>query len=232
MRSPALRCATLGLLLLLCRPAAAENARLPYHYLHRIQQLQTNLCLAHPDLQIILQLQSASPDVKNSDVQAYLDSKTGKIPIPLGPYGDIALPERDDLLAEDPWLITNQPKGTMQLNWQAGLSRAFVRQMTNAIHYGPLMRAMRDCEEVQEKMREFFPGSPKLAVAGLRMIFPPEIRTATVIIHAKTGDRKLQTDADGELIVPMDPDLRDEDPLMTLSSIPAKVQLVSRKVEE
>jgi hypothetical protein len=231
MRTPGVRCGILGLIFL-CLPAAAENARLPYHYLYRIQKLQADLCVAHTNLQLILQLQSVLPNVKNSDLQAYLDSKSGKIPIHIGPDGEFALPLREDLQTEDPWLLTNQPKGTMQLNWQAGLSRALVRQMTNSIHYRPLMRAMLDCEDVQAKMREFFPDSPKLAVAGLKLVFSPEAKAATLIIHAKGGEQKLEADANGELVIPLEADLIAEDPLLTLSSPPAKVQLVSRKAEE
>jgi hypothetical protein len=229
MRTPAVRCGILALIFVLCSAALAENARLPYHYLYRIEKLQDDLCRAHPDLQINLQLQSALPDVKTSDIQLYLDRKSGKVPIALSTEGDIALPLRDDLLAEDPWLVANQPKGTMQVNWQAGLSRSFVRQMTNSIRYAPLMRALRDCEEVQAKMREFFPESPKLTVAGLKLVFPPEAKPASLVIHAKHGDRKLQTDADGELLLPLEQTLLQENPLITLSAPPAKVQVMYRK---
>jgi hypothetical protein len=232
MRSPAVRWGILGLVLLLNRPAEAENARLPYHYLCRIQKVQTELCQAHPDLQITLQLQSVSPNVKNSDLQAYLDSKSGKIPVSIGPEGEFQLPLQPDLETEDPWLLTNQPKGTMQLNWQAGLSKAFVRQMTNSIHYAALMRAMRDCQDAQAKMRECLPDSPKLTVAGLKLIFSREAKSAALLFHTKSGERKLDADSDGELIVPLDQALLQEDPLVTFSVPPAKVQVVSRKSEE
>lgn len=224
--------AILGLIFLLHFPALAENARLPYHHLYRIQKIQAELRQAHPNLQIALQLRSALPNVKTSDLEAYIDSKSGKIPLNISPDGDIAVPLRDDLLAEDPWLITNQPKGTMQLNWQAGLARSVVRQMTNSIHYGLVMRATRDCEDVQAKMRQFFPDAPKLVMSGLKLIFSPGTKPAALVIHAKSGDRKLEADAGGELIVPLDESLLEEDPLMTLSAPPAKVQLLSRKSEE
>jgi hypothetical protein len=229
MRALAAQCGFLGLLLMLCATAYAEDARVPYHYLYQIEKLQSNLCQAHPDLQMSLQLQSALPDVKTSAIQVYLDHKSGRIPLTLGADGDLVLPLRDDLLAEDPWLIANQPKGTMELNWQAGLSRAFVRQLTNSIRYAPLMRALRDCQEVQARMREFFPESPKLVVAGLKLFFPPGAKAASLIIHAESGDQKLQTDAAGELFLPLEQKLLEENPLITLSTPPAKVQVMYRK---
>lgn len=229
MRTFVVRCGVFGLIFVHCSAALAENARLPYHYLYRIEKLQSDLCQAHPNLQISLQLESALPEVKTSAIEVYLDRKSGKLPVTLSPEGDIALPLRDDLLAEDPWLIANQPKGTMQLNWRAGLARSFVRQMTNSIRYAPLMRALRDCEDVQAKMREFFPGSPKLTVAGLKLVFPREAKPASLVIHARSGSQKLETDAAGELFLPIDPALQAEDPLVTLSSSPARVQVMYRK---
>jgi hypothetical protein len=91
------------------------------------------------------------------------------------------------------------------------------------------MRALRDCEEVQAKMREFFPETPRLMVAGLKLFFPPEAKRASLIIHAQSGDQKLQTDAAGELFLPLEPALLEENPLLTLSASPAKVQVMYRK---
>ena len=56
-------------------------------------------------------MQSTLPDVKSSDLAVYIESKSGKIPVEVRTAGDFAVPMRDDLLAEDPWLITNQPRG-------------------------------------------------------------------------------------------------------------------------
>ena len=232
MDIPSVRSAIIGLSLLLQWPVSAENARLPYQHLYLIQTVQAALCQSHTNLLLVLQLRSASTNVKTSDIEAFIDSKSGKIPLPIGPDGEISVPVRDDLLAEDPWLITNQPKGTMELNWQAGLSKSLVRQMTNSVRYSPVMQAVRECDDVQEKMRQFFPAAPKLTLAGLKFIFPPPIKAAALIIHAKDGDRKLEADTNGELIVPLDESLLDENPMMTFSVPPAKVQLLSRKSGE
>lgn len=230
MRNAAVRFGALGLLLAMCSRAAGENAQLPYHYLYRIEKLQAELSQAHTNLQINLQLQSTLPGVQSTNIEVYLDRKSGKAPIHLGPEGDIAVPVREDLLAEDPWLITNQPKGTMQLNCQAGLSRSFVRQITNSIHYAPIMRAARDCEDVQAKLREYFPGWPKLMAAALKLTFAPENKPAAVIIRGKSGERKLEADAAGEVLLPLDPDLLEEDPVLKLSAPLVKVQVLYRKV--
>jgi hypothetical protein len=217
------------LLLLAPRLLAAENARLPYREICRIEQAQAALAREHANLALVLQMHSVQTNVKYSDIQAYIDSKSGRIAVAIGANGAISVPVREDLLAEDPWIVVNQPKGTMELNWHAGLSPALARSLTNSVHYGPLMRTVRECEDVQEKMRQFFPAAPRLTMVGLKMAFrQPD---AAVIIHAKAGARKLPSDALGELMIPLDEDLVAEDPLMTLTAPPVAVEIVSRKTD-
>jgi hypothetical protein len=214
------------LLLTIVRPALAENARLPYRQLYDAQKTQAELSRAHTNLLIVLTMQSTHPEVKSSDLAVYIESKAGKIPIAIGVAGDFIIPMRDDLLAEDPWLVTNQPKGTMKLNWQVGLIPS---RITKSVHYALLMQPVRDSQEVQEQMRRFFPGSPRLAVTGLKLTFPPAQKGAVAIIHARGGDRKLAADEHGEIILPLASDLLEEDPEISLSDIPGAVEIVSRQ---
>jgi hypothetical protein len=219
----------LGLLLLAPWLAAAEDARLPYHELYRIQQVELDLSRAHTNLALVLQMRSTLPNVKYSDIRATIDAKSRAIPVPIGAEGSFSVPVREDLLAEDPWILVNQPKGTMQLNWHAGLAPALARQLTNDVHYGPLMRAVRECDQVQEAMRQFFPTAPRLTAVGLRLTFRSSAIGPGVIIHAKTGDRRLAADTLGELIIPIDGDLLEEDPVMTLTESPVAVEIMTRK---
>jgi hypothetical protein len=229
MRVNGLQCALLGLLLLAPGLAAAETARLPYGEIFRIQQAQAALARDHTNLALVLTMRSTQPSVKYSDIRAYVDAKSGPIPIPIEVYGDFILPVREDLLAEGPWIVVNQPKGTMELACDARLAPALARSLTNAVHYGPLMRAVRECNDVQDKMRQYFPAAPRLVSVGLRLSFrQPD---AAVIIHAKSGDRKLVSDALGKLLIPVDEDLLDEDPLMTLTAPAATTEIVWRKTD-
>jgi hypothetical protein len=218
-------CAVL-LLSVLAGPALAENARLPYHQLYNAQKAQAGLNRAHTNLLIVLTLQSTLPGVKTSDLAVFIDSKAGKIPIEIGAAGDFTIPMRDDLLAEDPWLVTNQPKGTMKLSWQGGL---ILGRITNPISYAHLMGPVRDYEDVQAQMLRFFPGTYKLTVTGLRLTFPAAQNRAAVVIHARGGDRKLAADEHGEIILPLAPDLLEEDPEISLSDMPGTVEIVSHK---
>jgi hypothetical protein len=218
--------------LLAPRPAAAEDARLPYHEIYRMLKVQLDLSHVHTNLALVLQMHSTLPDVKFSDIKASIDAKSGVLPVVIGPEGVFSAPLRDDLLAEDPWIVVNQPKGTMQLKWRAGLAPALARQVTNDVHYGPLMRAVRECDDVQDAMRQFFPTAPRLTAVGLRLTFRSSAIGAGAVIHAKSGDRRLPADTLGELIIPVDADLIEENPLMTLSESPVALEIVSRKTED
>jgi hypothetical protein len=174
-------------------------------------------------------MESILPGVKTSDLAMYIDARAGKIPVEIRATGDFTIPMRDDLLAEDPWLITNQPKGTIRRNCKIGVIPG---RIAKSVHYARLMRPVRESEEVQEQMRRFFPGSPRLAMTGLKLIFSPAQTGAIAIIHAKGGDRKLDADEHGEIILPLTSDLLEEDPEISLSEIPGAVEIVSHKSAE
>jgi hypothetical protein len=221
-------CAAL-LLSVLAGPALAENARLPYHQLYNTQKAQEALNHAHTNLLVVLTMQSTLPGVKTSDLALYIEAKAGRIPIEIQAAGNFTVPLRDDLLAEDPWIIVNQPKGTMKLNWQVGVIPG---RITRSVHYARLLRPVRESEEVQEQMRPFFPGSPRLAMTGLRLAFPAAQPRAVVVIHARGGDRRLEADEHGEVILPLVSDLLEEDPEISLSDIPGTMEIVSHKSGE
>jgi hypothetical protein len=228
----ALQRALISLLWLAAWPVAAENARLPYFDIYRIQNAQAELGAAHSNLVLVLQMRSTQPTVKCSDITAFISSKSGNIPLTISADGSFKVPVRDDLLAEDPWIMVNQPKGTMQLTCYAGLAPSLVRPMTNAFRYATIMRAVRECDDVQERLRQFFPGSPRLMMTGIRLSFVAGATGPVAVVHAKSGERKLTADAAGDLFIPLDSDLLDEDPLVTLTERPVAVEVTSRKIDD
>jgi hypothetical protein len=217
------------LLLTTAGSALAEDARLPYHQLYNAQKVQADLNRTHTNLLVVLTVQSTLPGVKSSDLAVNIEAKGGRIPIEIKPAGDFIIPMRDDLLAEDPWIIANQPKGTMRLDWRAGL---VLGRIAPSVHYTRLMGPVREMEDVQEQMRRIFPGSPRLAMTGLKLAFSPAQPRAVVVIHARSGDRKLEADEHGEIILPLAADLLEEDPEVSLSNTPGTVEIVSHKTAE
>jgi hypothetical protein len=217
--------ALLASILLMALPARAQNARLPYAQLYQMQRVQNELSGAYTNLVVNLRMEPASTNTRTSGLDAYIDAKSGQIPVKIGEAGDFIVPMRDDLLAENPWIITNQPRGTMKLDWFVGL---VVRPLGASIRYRSLMQVVRDCGDVRERMRQVFPGAPNGTVSGLKLTFSPPGRSAAVVIHTERADRKLEADAKSEVILALDPDLFEENPLVTLSKEPSGVELVSQ----
>ena len=206
-------------------PALAEDARLAYRQLYNIQKAEAEWNRTHTNLVVVMLMQSTLPTVKTSDLSAAIDSRSGKMPLVIGPAGDFVVPMRDELLAENPWILVNQPKGTMKLSWQMGVVSG---PITNTVHYARLMQPVRDSEDVQEQMRQILPNSPKMIMTGLKLTFSAEQKKAKATIHARDGDRKLKADEHGEIIVPLITDLLDEDPAISLSDVPIALTIVSR----
>jgi hypothetical protein len=217
--------ALIASVLAMALPARAQNARLPYGELYQLQRVQSELSVKYTNLLVVLRMEPASTNGAISNLDVYIDAKSGRIPVKIGKNGDFGVPMSNDLLTENPWIVTNQPRGTMRLNWFVGL---VVRRLATATSYRPLMQVVLDCGDVRERMRQVFPGAPKATVSGLKMIFSPPGTGGTVVIHSQHGDRKLEADAKGELTILIDPDLFEENPLVTLSKEPASVELVSQ----
>jgi len=224
----------LAAVFLLAGPSQAEEtekARLPYRQLYEIQKLELELRQSHTNLEAVLSMQSTRTNVKSGDLNVYIDARDGKIPVTIGPAGDFAIPMSDNLLAQNPWLLVNQPRGTMRLDWQAGFTGMILT--TNSIHYAELMHPVRECDELKEQVRRIFPGLAKEVMAsGLKLVFPAQPAKALVVIHSRAGDRKLTANEKNEIILPLAADLMEEDPFVSLSGIPDKMEIASHKTQD
>src|SRR5580658_2696913 len=135
MKTNAICHALFASFLLLASPLCAQNARLMYSELYQMQRVQAELSSAYTNLVVVLRMESASNNVPTSDLAVYIDAKSGKIPVKIDPDGDFSVPMSTNMLSENPWLITNQPRGSMKLDWFMGL---VVRRLGTTISYRQL----------------------------------------------------------------------------------------------
>jgi hypothetical protein len=211
-----------ALLLWPCLLPAAEPARLPYELIYQIQKTETNLSRTFTNLVMQLRMSSTSPAVAIRDLDVYIDSKAGRIPVALNATnGSFSLPMRDSLVAEGAWVVANQPKGTMNFQWYVGLRVA--ETPTNGAHYRDLMRPLRALEVIRGEM-EKIPGAPPLTIYGLKLIYPPE-KQAAVVVHARSGDRVFKTGASHALVIPYETALLEENPVVSIPMPPEKVDV-------
>jgi hypothetical protein len=198
-----------------------DQARIPYNLVCEIQRSQAKVSQTHTNLQIVLRIRSTQPEVTPGDVRVYIDSKDGAIPVKLDGEGNFSVPIRDSLVAENPWLIVNQPKGTMKLEWNVGIVGI---HPTNGMHYRELMQPLVEVQSIAQEMAQ---GGSKLSIRGLKLVFAKDKET-TVVIHSKHGDRVFKTSLNHSLIVPMEKALMDEDPQIVLPAEPERSEVVGQ----
>jgi hypothetical protein len=212
----------LGLLLCPLLLGAADQARIPYELIYQIQKTEAVLGRRFTNLYMFLGMSSSLPEVRIRDLSVYIDSKDGPIPVALNPTnGSFTVPMRDSLVTEGASVVANQPKGTMKFYWYVGLSVAEVP--TNNVRYCDLMRPLKSLEEIRAEMMKV-PGSPALQIFGLKLIYPPE-KEATVVVHAKSGDRVFKTSPAHTLVIPYEQSLLDENPVVSIPVPPEKVDV-------
>lgn len=204
---------------------AAENARIPYALLLKIQLTQKKIAAAHSNLLISVRLVPQSSNVSSSSLAAHIEVKTNQIPIKLGPNGEINVPLRHDWLNDDAWLVVNQPKGTMLLDWSIEVVGNF---STNRIRYAEFMKSLIEIDPIQAEMGKAFPNSPRLAIQGLNLYFLKS-EDCKVVIRSKNGDQTLKPDPLGLVFVPLNKALLEENPEVWMPILPLKVGAAFKK---
>jgi hypothetical protein len=198
-----------------------DQARLPYKLIYEIQQKQSDLRQNFTNLQVFIRMKSSSTNVHTSDLHVYIDSKEGKFPVTLDTNGIFSVPMRDSLLAENPPIMVNQPRGTMELAWYVGLVEP--EKPTNGIHYAAMMRPLKDLEAIRAQM---VPGIASSTIRGMIFYFDADVE-ASIVIHAKNGDRTYKTDGSHSVIIPWEQSLLEEDPAINFSSPPRKFDVAN-----
>ena len=199
---------------------AQETARLPYSLIYKMQEAQTNLSQTFTNLYMFLRISPTNPAIKLADVKAYIDSKNTHLLVSINPTnGNFSVHMRENLLGEETWINVNQPHGTMSFQWYMGLTG--VKVPTNGIHYRELVRPVEDMVRIHREMAKI-PGVPPMGIPGLKMLFPNNL-DATVVIHAKVGDKPLKTDSSHSIFLSVDPVLLTEDPEVSIPVLPETV---------
>jgi hypothetical protein len=202
--------------------AAADQAKLPYEMIYQIQEKAASVAQTYTNLHIFLRVRSTLPDVKNSDLHLYIDAKTGPILVTLDSDGRFILPMLPRLLEEKPPIVVNQPKGTMEFGWFVGLLLDHVP--TNGIRYNDALQPLKDVEVIRGQM---LPGSSTFSIRGLKFIYPADSPAAAVTIRAKSGDRVFKTDATHTLVIPWEPALQQENPILAIPVPPEKIDVAN-----
>lgn len=214
----------LTLLLLAVNLLANESPRaeLSYLVLCQMTQLDFRNTTGLTNQFVRFTAASENPNVSVADIIIFIDSTSGRIPLPLGTNGVFSLPITPSLVRENPKIIANQPKGSMLLKAEVTLSDGSTRNEKGLIRYSTLFvvekirtQAVSDLTELKKQYQV------DGAMAGpivIHLRAKTDADTAQVTILSKSGDIPVKPIESGHFQLSFDPNLMKEDPWIQMST--------------
>jgi hypothetical protein len=199
---------------------AWELAKLPYATIHNLVSQHVK---GAQEEEARFTIESSIKGVTSKDISIYIDSRKGRIPVKLNSDGTFSFPLRDDLLQENPFVVTNQPKGSMNLNATFPITPQFKFPYDGGdIRYSSLFVSDESFPQITKEVArvEKEVGITRTKTQRIFEFVPKNRNKGAVIIKSKKGGISIPPDADGLVKINYDPILSREDPWVTFP--PAK----------
>ena len=198
---------------------AEEMGKIPYAMLHEVFARAAKV--KNPNLRAVAVF-VPRPGVEPRDVTLIIQAKKGSIKVELDPDGEIrSFPMNDELLKENPFILTNQPKGTSELNVSIGI----VVQNSLTYSYRQLHDLLEQANaEIMKQGGTPSPVAPKVKALLFQFEKPDK---ATLTIAAKGGPQILTANDETGIRLTMDNNLVSEDPKLTVSEKPRRIIVAS-----
>ena len=184
-----------------------RQARIPYEALIKIAQSDAT---QPKDAKIYtLRISSKIGSVKPDKIELYLDREQGPQILKVDPNGFFSVPHDEILLKENPELVSNQPKGSLNLEVKLSLPKPELPEITDGrVRYKALFQPILNLNDSMRKMDPNFgrPGQQQFAI---------EVKTGAegfVRLQRQFGARTLKPDAAGQIWFVFDQILFDENP--------------------
>ena len=193
---------------------AQESGQVPYAVIHKV--VSRTQQVKHPKLRAVVRLESKAA-AKPKEMTMVIQAKSGPINVAIADDGELRnFPVRDELLKENPPVVTNLPKGTSQL--QAGIELAVPETLT---YSGRELAQLVDAANAEIKKQ-----------AGMLSLMVPRAKALsfkfggggkqTVTINGKQP-QTLSADASGAVRVEIDKSFAAQDPQIVVSEKPARI---------
>lgn len=201
----------------LALPAAADR-EIPYSDMHgafsRVAGIPNGKYF-----RIDTRLGSSDPAVATPDIKLVIRSSSGDFPVPVAADGAVQFPVREDLLKENPPVVTNVAAGKMQLT----ISMSVEAPPAQRFRY-ELMAAMQDDAKGIISKQGLMARMMAPDFEGFVIAFAPgTAATATLELAGKPVT--LEADAEGVIRIPEKKAWRKENPWIQLSAMPTRIQL-------
>lgn len=168
-------------------------ATLPYEALIKIAQTDAN---QPKDATVYTLKISSKRGTPPSLIELHLERKTGPQKLQIDQFGFFQVPFNEELVAENPNLISNQPKGSLNLQVKLALDKPdWPKPVNGTVTYQQLFSPMLKLNEQMKAVDPLF-GEPDQQQFAIRIKAAPG---ATLKITRNYGTRTLGADEQGHI---------------------------------
>lgn len=192
--------------------AADGSNTTPYSALYAVLA-PTEAIRAYDRLVPVERVESQAEGVRPGDIRITIHAKSGAIAVPVSADGSIEFPATQALLAENPPVETNQPKGSLALIVRVGLRVP----ATLDVPWSDLAAALQQADELFAKTSSGSGGH----VRGIEIQFDKGA-PASLTVSGKT-ERLLTADESGSILLMRDSMVESEHPRLLFSRRPARL---------
>jgi hypothetical protein len=196
------------------------QATLFYRELYGLKKLEAEVSGASNVVMVIRM--TSKNGVPFEQLEVFIDSKNGRIPLHFAPDGSFLMLMSDALYQENPYVRANQPKGTMRLDW--GFFVRGVHGLEKASTYRELIAPVEESRKALATMAKHVPEMKGTSVDAMKLFFKPD-PPVKITVHAKKAARTYEAEA-GVCIIPYDAALARENPAVTMPAAPDKIDFV------
>lgn len=200
-----------------------DLASIPYHQLLRIAKGDAT---QKPDAKSFKLLIASTKGVPPEKIQLSLQTKDGPTPLIVDDKGYFEVPHSKELLAENPLLIANQPRGTLNISFKMAAPpfKAPKIPKNGIIKYKDLFQPLIDVQNVVRKV------DPTFGLMGKDQ-FALMIKTNKPIkVKRPLGVRSYRPDDDGLILLIMEAFYFEENADVEITGDLAKIEMQLKPV--
>jgi len=182
-----------------------ERAALPYAFAYKLATEHDPMSPTNGILTI--KIESVLPQVKPKDIELYIDSKTGRIPLSLSSNGVCVIPVSAELCHENPYIRANQPRGSMLLTALGDLSIRV--PVERKLPYRELMKTVELAQRVKSTQPKEVVDSGYMAALVVQI---RDGRGGNIVVHTAKEDTMFTPKPGDIYTVPYRLDWMEENP--------------------
>ncbi len=188
-----------------------EPAQLPYQQLVKIAHSDSSQPKEKLTFKKLTFTLESNIGIPLNQITLTLQLKKGPLPIPIDPKGQFTIPFSDQLLAENPLMVSNQPSGSLKLKFTLAVPEMGKMEppkvVDGKVKYQAVFQSLVKLKEAMKKMDSRFgeDGSQQLAVQFVT-------GGKAITIHQNFGSRTLKARGDSTVWLLYDARLYEENP--------------------